>query len=312
MSSIYDIAGTTSDSFMLNGKTTLLQGDDAPLNHQGLNGDYYFRSDGSLYAKKNNAWVNLTSTGVPDASQGPQQMIYSDGEVYKFANVKVDEQGELIATVKKDVESGESDKLASATMGNGDTFDITVGDVNGNGYASINTGTNGTEPIYIRQYNGNNIQNELTLLDENGNTIIPHNLSVGGNVIVSGTLTSAKPTATNSTTSSNVVTAGWVNDPAYSTNVVHRSGNETANGNKTWNGTATFSSTVRITGALSGSTATFSGAVSAATASNATNSTQVATTQWFNNKMRVLSQAEYDAIGTKDANVFYFIKQEAQ
>ena len=44
MSSIYDISGTSADSFSLNGKCTLLQGNDAPESYQGLDGDVYFRT----------------------------------------------------------------------------------------------------------------------------------------------------------------------------------------------------------------------------------------------------------------------------
>lgn len=250
MSAIYDIAGTTSDSFMLNGKTTLLQGDEAPQPHQGLNGDYYFKSDGSLYAKKNGTWVNLTSTGVPDASGGVNKMIYSDGEVYKFANVKVDENGDLIANIKQEVPAGQTTSIVTADMAGSDIFKISVGGNTDQGWVELATGDNGNEAIYVRQYNGNTIVNELTLLDSNGNTNIPHNLSVGGNLTVSGSATGIKPSATNSTTSAALVTAGWVNDPAYSTNVVHRTGNETVGGQKTFTSGIKVSSLGSLPGQL--------------------------------------------------------------
>ena len=54
------------------------------------------------------------------------------------------------------------------------------------GYAMIATGDNGTEPIYVRQYNGSPISGtvatgrELTLLDGSGNTTIPNILTVNG------------------------------------------------------------------------------------------------------------------------------------
>lgn len=48
------------------------------------------------------------------------------------------------------------------------------------------------------------------------------------------------PAATNNTTDSNIATVGWVNDSSKSTNVLHRSGNETAAGNKTFTGTFTL------------------------------------------------------------------------
>lgn len=54
-------------------------------------------------------------------------------------------------------------------------------------------------------------------------------------------------TSTASTTSDWVATMGWVNNPATSTNVVHRSGNETIAGDKTFSNPATFNSTTTFT-----------------------------------------------------------------
>jgi len=42
------------------------------------------------------------------------------------------------------------------------------------------------------------------------------------------------PSATNSTSDTNIANVGWVNDPTKSTNVVHRTGNETITGEKTF------------------------------------------------------------------------------
>ena len=51
------------------------------------------------------------------------------------------------------------------------------------GSLEIATGDDASEPIYIRQYTGNfiTLSRELTLLDENGNTKIPGDLTVSGN-----------------------------------------------------------------------------------------------------------------------------------
>ena len=43
-----------------------------------------------------------------------------------------------------------------------------------------------------------------------------------------------KPSATNSTSKTDIATTGWVNDPTTSTNVVHRTGDETIDGDKTF------------------------------------------------------------------------------
>lgn len=89
MSSIYDISGTTSDSFSMNGKCTFLQGDNAPEDYQGLDGDVYFQSNGAVYAKRNGSWLNLTSAALPDANTGKDGIIYSNGENYEFYNLPI-------------------------------------------------------------------------------------------------------------------------------------------------------------------------------------------------------------------------------
>lgn len=89
MSSIYDIAGTSSDSFSMNGKCTFLQGDPAPEDYQGLDGDVYFQSNGSIYAKRNGTWLNLTSAALPDANTGNNQFIITNGENYELYDLPV-------------------------------------------------------------------------------------------------------------------------------------------------------------------------------------------------------------------------------
>jgi len=66
---------------------------------------------------------------------------------------------------------------------NADYFSVDVGGTNQDfGYVSFNTGDNGSEPIFFRQYNGPNIQRQVTLLDQSGNTSFPGNLSANGNI----------------------------------------------------------------------------------------------------------------------------------
>ena len=89
MSTIYDIAGTTSDAFNLNGKVTFLQGDEAPEVYQGINGDVYFRTNGLIYSKQNNTWLNLSSASLPDAASGAGKFIMSNGQNYEFAEIPV-------------------------------------------------------------------------------------------------------------------------------------------------------------------------------------------------------------------------------
>lgn len=91
MSTIYDIAGTSANSFNLNGKVTLLQGDEAPQLYQGVDGDVYFRTNGLIYSKQNGTWLNLSSTSLPDAATGDGEFIVSNGQNYEFYDLSVND-----------------------------------------------------------------------------------------------------------------------------------------------------------------------------------------------------------------------------
>lgn len=91
MSTIYDIAGTSENSFNLNGKVTLLQGDEAPQIYQGVDGDVYFRTNGLIYSKQNGTWLNLSSASLPDAATGDGKFIVSNGQNYEFYDLFVND-----------------------------------------------------------------------------------------------------------------------------------------------------------------------------------------------------------------------------
>lgn len=91
MSTIYDIAGTSANSFNLNGKVTLLQGDEAPQIYRGVDGDVYFRTNGVIYSKQNGTWLNLSSTSLPDAATGDGKFIVSNGQNYEFYDLSVND-----------------------------------------------------------------------------------------------------------------------------------------------------------------------------------------------------------------------------
>lgn len=91
MSTIYDIAGTSANSFNLNGKVTLLQGDEAPQLYQGVDGDVYFRTNGLIYSKQNGTWLNLSSSSLPDAATGDGKFIVSNGQNYEFYDLSVND-----------------------------------------------------------------------------------------------------------------------------------------------------------------------------------------------------------------------------
>ena len=91
MSTIYDIAGTSANSFNLNGKVTLLQGDEAPQIYQGVDGDVYFRTNGLIYSKQNGTWLNLSSASLPNAATGDGKFIVSNGQNYEFYDLSVND-----------------------------------------------------------------------------------------------------------------------------------------------------------------------------------------------------------------------------
>lgn len=91
MSTIYNIAGTSENSFNLNGKVTLLQGDEAPQIYQGVDGDVYFRTNGLIYSKQNGTWLNLSSASLPDAATGDGKFIVSNGQNYEFYDLSVND-----------------------------------------------------------------------------------------------------------------------------------------------------------------------------------------------------------------------------
>jgi len=98
---------------------------------------------------------------------------------------------------------------------NADYFSIDVG---GNsqdfGFVSFNTGDNGSEPIYFRQYNGPNIQNQVTLLDQSGNTFFPGSISANGN-ITAGNLRGNLTAVVNAPGTANIINAVMAGSDAF-------------------------------------------------------------------------------------------------
>lgn len=116
------------------------------------------------------------------------------------------------------------------------------------GYAEIASGDDGTEPIYVRQYTGSTATRTATLLDASGDTQLPGELTVTGDVIRKSTGTTVISfSGTNLTTLAGDVTiAGNTirsngNTPALELlgADVTAQGNLTVTGDLTVNGTTT-------------------------------------------------------------------------
>ena len=101
--------------------------------------------------------------------------------------------------IENEAVSGSAVDLITGTMADSDYFRIRIGGDVDNGYAEIATADGGNEPIYIRQYSGglhdfSSLKRTATILDENGNTSFP------GNVTANGAMYSATPSTTDNST----------------------------------------------------------------------------------------------------------------
>ena len=102
MAVISDIAGTSNESFSINGRSpdkgvTLFQGNDIPDDLVGNEGDIYFSKEGLIYIKRNGNWLShgfdlnpdaeqpLSLKWLPDPRNHNNILIYSNGENYAIA-----------------------------------------------------------------------------------------------------------------------------------------------------------------------------------------------------------------------------------
>jgi hypothetical protein len=157
-------------------------------------------------------------------------------------NVALDEN--LVHTTGREVISG--DKIfQNAIYRQADITTSTVGEV----YRFTDTNATPCGAIYNRMHwHNNNVYNRLQSYNATSDKdmyfeVLSHNdgsgvVNTGGSVTNNKNLT----TTTSGTDVSYVATMGWVNNPATSTNVVHRSGDETIAGNKTFSNRISFPS----------------------------------------------------------------------
>lgn len=84
MAVISDIAGTTLNSFTINDKVTFYQNNN-PDNKMGINGDFCFGSDGTIYSKRKGIWVELTQKALP-ATDGSNKLLYAGSSIYNLTD----------------------------------------------------------------------------------------------------------------------------------------------------------------------------------------------------------------------------------
>lgn len=76
-----------------------------------------------------------------------------------------------------------------------DFFRIRTGGINDVGWTEIATGDNGNDPLYIRQYNtSGQVQHQVTLLNENGDSVFGGRIYANGGISVNDTLNLANNT----------------------------------------------------------------------------------------------------------------------
>ena len=148
-------------------------------------GAFHFTSGGT---SASNSYTNLIAGGFCKSDYNSASYILtSDGGATAINGLSV-AQANLVRT---DATGTNSATLLYSCMADNDFFRILVGGTASNaGFAEIATANDGNEPIYVRQYTGvfSSITRTLTLLDGNGNTIIPGSLNVSGNMTVAGTV----------------------------------------------------------------------------------------------------------------------------
>lgn len=110
---------------------------------------------------------------------GTDYLNYNDLLVIRDGRVVMDVSTIYDLTVNKNISLSDNSYI-KGTMASNDYWRLLGNGSNGNGYFEIATADEGTEPIYVRQYTGafSTLERTLTLLDNDGNTVLPGVLNV--------------------------------------------------------------------------------------------------------------------------------------
>lgn len=118
---------------------------------------------------------------------GTDGCLYSGGTkvltTHQDISGKVNKTGDTMSGDLLFSDSGTTIRQVQGKVGANDYWRVAGGATASNaGWMEIATADDGVEPIYARQYSGvyTTIRNEVTLLDASGNSIFPHNVTVGG------------------------------------------------------------------------------------------------------------------------------------
>ena len=239
MAVISDIGGTSQNSFSINGKTTLFQGDNVPDPLMGNNGDIYFKSEGLMYIKRNNVWEEWTKDSVPDARTYQNKLLYSNGENYDFTKITYNNnpsepyQLELIQTpngsssttsmivpnlgllndTNKDTnilhKSGDETKDGNLSLkNNGRTGNSSLSSSKELSFKDSNNNINGFIKNILNSSNGTSVENNSVITQissKSGSTESSINVVAKSN----GTKYATAPTPNTTASSNEIITAEW-------------------------------------------------------------------------------------------------------
>lgn len=170
-----------------------LQVGDAAADIDGTTGD--INTDGSITALQ-----NLDIRGASTLGNAPADTVTINGDTLIQNALTIGSSSGDTVTINSQVagnitfsdNSTTTSRGVTGTVGTNDYWKYGGGATGSNsGYAEIATGDDGTEPVYVRQYTGASVTNQVTLLDASGNTILAGDLTVGGNDIKTGDGTTA-------------------------------------------------------------------------------------------------------------------------
>jgi len=132
-----------------------------------------------------NATFATTAGTAGTVTIGAQPNITSVGTLTSLSVTGNVTANNFIGTLQKSVTGSGTTELVRGTMATNDLFRIMIGGTGvDSGYVELATADNGDEPIYVRQYSGDfaSLTRTLTLLDANGNSSFPNNVSIISNV----------------------------------------------------------------------------------------------------------------------------------
>jgi len=142
--------------------------------------------------------INITGNSATASNLMDSAHNWNATEVYNYMTARVLKAGDTMTGDLFFANSGTGIRQIRGTVGDNDYWRIAGGAVESNaGYMEIATADDGNESIYVRQYQGvfSSLVRTLTLLDGNGNTLIPgtlywdqnHSYYWNGNSAYSGT-----------------------------------------------------------------------------------------------------------------------------